>query len=72
MDKRGATLIGGYSDYYCGGLFYADISVWFHFYSFVDLVVFFISSEISLHWSYRLLAGYLQFKVRPMRCKVLV
>ena len=72
MDKRGATVIGGYSDYYCRGLFYANASFWFHFYSSVDSVVFFVSSEISLYWSYRLLAGYLQCKVRPTHCKVLM
>ena len=72
MDKRGATVIAGYSDYYCRGLFYANAFFWFHFYSFVDSVVFFVSSEISLHWFYRLFAGYLQCKVRPTHCKVLM
>ena len=55
MDKRGATVIGGYSDYYCRGIFYSNVSFWFHFYCFVDSVVFFISSETSLH-----LVAYLQ------------
>ena len=59
MDK-----IGGYPDYYCGGLLYSNVSFWFHFYCFVDLVDFFISSETSLHWPHSLLAGYLQCKVR--------
>ena len=70
MDKREAILIGGYSDYYSGGLFYSNVSFWFHFYCFVDSVVFFTSSEASLHWSHRLLAGYLQCKVRLTHCKV--
>ena len=65
MDKR-----GGHSDYSCRGLFYSKVSLWFHFYCFVDSVVLFISSETSLHWSQRLLVGYLQCKVRLVHCKV--
>ena len=42
------------------------------FYCFVDSVVFFTSSEASLHWSQRRLAGYFQCKVRLMHCKVLL
>ena len=45
MDKRGAILIDCYSDYYCRGLFYSSVSLWFHFYCFVDSVVFFTSSK---------------------------
>ena len=45
---------GGYTDYYCRGLFYSNVSFWFHFYCFVDSVIFFTSSEISLHWFHRL------------------
>ena len=58
IDKRGTILIGGCSDYYCRGLFYSNVSFRFHFYCFVDSVVFFTSSETSLHWSHRFLAGY--------------
>ena len=37
----------GYPDYYCKGLFYSYVSLWFHFYCFVDSVVLFTSSETS-------------------------
>ena len=59
MDKREAILIiieKGYSIV----MYLLDFK---HFYCFVDLVVFFTSSETSLDWSHRLLAGYLQCKV---------
>ena len=62
---------GGYSDYHCRGLFYSNVSFWFHFYCFVDSVVFFVSSVTSLRWSHRFLAGYLQCKVRLMYCTAL-
>ena len=42
------------------------------FYCFVDPFVFFTSTETSLQWSYRLLAGYLQCKVRLMHFMVLL
>ena len=41
--KRDYSDRGGYSDYSCSGLFYSNISVSFHFYCFVDSVVFFTS-----------------------------
>ena len=44
---------------------------WFHFYCFVDSVVFFTSSGKSLQWSHSLLAEYLQCKVRLIYCMVL-
>ena len=34
MEKRGAILIGDYSDYSCRGLFYSNVSFWFHFHCF--------------------------------------
>ena len=58
-DNRGAILIEGYFGYYCGGLLYFNISVWFHFYCFVDWVFLFTSPETNLHWSDRHLPGYL-------------
>ena len=61
-----------YSDHSCGGLFHSNISFWFHFYWFLDSVVFFTSSETGLHRSFRLLVGYLQCKVRLMPYKVLL
>ena len=67
LDNRGC-----YSDYSCRGLFYSSVSVWFSFYCFVESVVFFTSSETSLHWSHRLSAGYLRWKVRLMHSKVLL
>ena len=48
------------------------VSFLFQFYSFVDSVVFFTSSGTSLQWSHRLLAGYLQCKVRMMHWMVLL
>ena len=69
--KKGAILIGGNSDYYCGGIFCSSLSFWSQFYCFVDSFVFFTSSKTSLHWFHRILAGYLQCKVRLMHCKVL-
>ena len=63
---------GGYSNYQCRGLFYSYVSFWFHFYCFVHSVVFFTSSVTSLHWSHRLLAGYMQCEIRLMHCKVLL
>ena len=57
------------SDYSCTWLFHCNVSFWFHYYCFVDSAVFFTSSE-SLHWSHRLLVGYLQFKL--MHWKVLL
>ena len=59
-----AFLIGDYSDHYFRGLFYSNVSFRFHFYCFVDSVVFFTSSETSLHWYHSLVAGYLQCKVK--------
>ena len=49
IDKRGDYLIGGYSDYSCActGLLYFNASLLFHFYCFVDSVVFLTSSEKS-------------------------
>ena len=55
---------------YCRRSLYSNVSFWFHFYCFVDSVVFFTSSGTSLQWSHRLLAGYLQCKVRLMHCMV--
>ena len=49
-----------------------NVSFWFLFYCFVDSVVFSTSSETSLHWSHRLVAGHLQCKVRLIHCKVLL
>ena len=72
MDKRGAILIGRYYDYYYRRLFYSNVSFWFHIYCFLGSVVFFTSSETSLHWSQRLLAWHLQCKVRLIHCKVLL
>ena len=54
----------GYSDNHCKRPLYSMYSFWFHFYCFVDSVVFFTSSGTSLQWSHRLLAGYLQCKVK--------
>ena len=34
--KEGAILKRGYFDYSCRGLFYSNVSFWFHFYYFVD------------------------------------
>ena len=48
------------------------VSFWFHFYCFVDSVVFFTSSGTSLQWSHKLLAGYLPCKVRLMYSMVLM
>ena len=62
----------GYSDCSCRELIYSNVSFWFHFYCFVDSVVYFTSSETNLLWSHRLLAGYLQWKVRLIHCKVLL
>ena len=64
MFKNGVILTGGYFDYYCIFLI--------SFHCFVDSVVFFTSSGISLQWSPKLLAGYLQCKVRLMLCMVLL
>ena len=50
-------------------MFYVSFS--FHFYCFVDSVVFFTSSRTNLQWSHRPLAGYLQCKVRLVHCMVL-
>ena len=52
-----AILVEGYSISMC---------FLFYFYRFIDSVLFFISLETNLHWSYRLLVGYLQCKVRLM------
>ena len=62
--RDGAILIGDYSDYYVIGLFYTNISFSFHLHRVRYSVVFFASSETSLHWSHRLLAGYMQCEVR--------
>ena len=62
--RDGAILIGDYSDYYFIGLFYTNVSFSFHLHCVRDSVVFFTSSETSLRWSHRLLAGYMQSKVR--------
>ena len=53
---------GGYFDFSCRGPFYSDASISFDFYCFMDSVVFFTSSETGLHWSFRLLNGYLHIK----------
>ena len=59
MYKRGDySDRGAFSDYSCRGSFHSNASFRFHFYCFVDLVVFFTSSQTSLHWSFRLVTGY--------------
>ena len=70
--KEGAILMGAYSDYYCRGLLCSLVSFWFHFSCFAYSVVFFTSSETSIHWSHRLLAEYSGCKMKRMNCKVLL
>ena len=72
MNKGGAILIGSYSDYYCRRQFYSNLSFRLHFYCFVDSVLFFTSSETSLGWSHRLLAGYFHCEARLKHCEVLL
>ena len=69
--KKGVILTGGYSDYYRKRPLYSMYLFVSIFYCFVDSVVFFTFSGISLQWSHRHLAGYLQCKVRLMHCMVL-
>ena len=64
MVKRGIILTGGYSDYYCKRPLYSTYFLFSFLPSFVDSVVFFTASTTGLQWSHRLLAGYLQCKVR--------
>ena len=62
MDKRG----------HYRGIFYSSVSFGLIFTVLVDSDPFITSSETSLHWSYGLLAGYLQCEVRLMHCKMLL
>ena len=72
MVKKGVILTGGFSDYYRMRPLYSMYLFGFIFYCFFDSVAFFASSGTSLQWgSHRLLAGYLQCKVRLMHCIVL-
>ena len=72
MVKKGVILTGGYSDYYnCKRPLYSMYLVGFIFTVFVDSVVFLLPQEqvysglIDFFW-------YLQYKVRLMRCMVLL
>ena len=65
--KKGAILIIIVKSHYCILCIF-----WVSFYCFVDSVVFFTSLGKSLQWSHRLLAGYLQCKVRLTHCMVLL
>ena len=38
------------------------LSLWFHLYCLVDLLVFFTSSEIRSHWYFKLFTGYLHVR----------
>ena len=58
----------GSSDYSCRGLCYSNVSFWFNFYCFVVWVIFFFTSRNKLHWSNRLLGGYLQCNFILMHC----
>ena len=72
MVKKGVILTGGYSDYYRKRPLYSMYLFGFIVYCFLDSVVFLASSGTSLQWgSHRLLAEYLQRKVRLMHCMVL-
>ena len=71
--KEGAVLIGGYSNYYCRGLFYSIVSFGFIFTVLeIQLSSLLSLKQVYIYWSHRLLAGYLQCKIRLMHCKVLL
>ena len=66
----------GYSDYYCRVLLYSNVSFWFHFYCFVDSVVFVLhrnklfTSQKQVYIGpidFLLSCGYLQCEVRLMQ-----
>ena len=64
MVKTGIILTRSYSDNYYKEAIVLYVSNWFYFCCFADSVVFFTSSGTSLQWSHKLLAGYLQCKVK--------